>query len=77
MMLAFMAGPTMHMGHQVAYLFMFIMPYEFNMYFCACRTFYLILCTIVPGFFSSLRRNYFTRAAATMASSGFGSYCGL
>jgi hypothetical protein len=27
MMLAFMAGPKMHMGHQVAYLYVFIMPY--------------------------------------------------
>ncbi len=27
MMLAFMAGPTMHTGHQVTYLYMFIMPY--------------------------------------------------
>jgi hypothetical protein len=26
-MLAFMAGPTMHIGHQVAYLLIFIMPY--------------------------------------------------
>jgi hypothetical protein len=26
-MLAFMAGPTMHLGHQVAYLYMFIMPH--------------------------------------------------
>jgi hypothetical protein len=26
-MLAFMAEPTMHAGHQVAYLYMFIMPY--------------------------------------------------
>ncbi len=26
-MLAFMAGPTMHIRHQVAYLHMFTMPY--------------------------------------------------
>jgi hypothetical protein len=26
-MLAFMAGPTVHIGHQVAYLYMFTMPY--------------------------------------------------
>ncbi len=26
-MLAFMAGPTLHTGHQVAYFYMFIMPY--------------------------------------------------
>jgi hypothetical protein len=29
-MLAFMAGPTMHTGHQVAYLYLFIMPYLFQ-----------------------------------------------
>ncbi len=27
MMLAFMTGPTMYIGHQVAYLQMFILPY--------------------------------------------------
>jgi hypothetical protein len=26
-MLAFMTGPTMHLGHQVTYLYIFIMPY--------------------------------------------------
>jgi hypothetical protein len=35
MMLAFMAGPTMHIGHQVAYLYLFIMPYLFQYLFWA------------------------------------------
>jgi hypothetical protein len=34
-MLAFMAGPTMHIGHQVAYLYLFIMPYLFQYLFQA------------------------------------------
>jgi hypothetical protein len=32
-MLAFMAEPTMHIGHQVAYLYLFIMPYLFQYLF--------------------------------------------
>jgi hypothetical protein len=34
-MLAFMAGPTMHIGHQVAYLQIFIMPYLLRCLFLA------------------------------------------
>jgi hypothetical protein len=34
-MLAFMVGPTMHIGHQVAYLQIFIMPYLFQCLFQA------------------------------------------
>jgi hypothetical protein len=38
-MLAFMAGPTMHIGHQVAYLQIFIMPYMLQCLFqAACLT---------------------------------------
>jgi hypothetical protein len=38
-MLAFMAGPTMHIGHQVAYLYMFIMSHLLQCLFqAACPT---------------------------------------
>jgi hypothetical protein len=43
MMLVFMAGPTMHIGHQVAYLYLFIMPYLFQYLFQAAYLTYPML----------------------------------
>ena len=43
-MLAFMAGPTMHIGHQVAYLQIFIMPYLLRRLFQAACSMDPVLC---------------------------------
>jgi hypothetical protein len=51
--------------------------YEFKMYFCMCRYFYLILRTIVPGSKTPLVQKLFWFVTATMALSSFGPYHGL
>jgi hypothetical protein len=51
MSLAFMAGPTLHTGHQVAYLYMFIMPYLLQCLFQAAYPKESILCKMTYNIF--------------------------
>ncbi len=51
MMLAFMAGPTIHLGHQVFYLQIFIMPYLLQFLFQATYPTDPILCRVTCNIF--------------------------
>ncbi len=53
-MIAFMAGPTMHIRHQVAYLQTFIMPYLLRCLFQATCLTDLVLCKTTYKLFSSI-----------------------